>query len=346
MPKKVQIYFDEEKHKYTDNEGNAYTSVTQLLSRITPKYDSEFWCMYRALDQMNYKLIPDTLNRMISVNGKWHTLIELYAGIYRTYKTPKQITDDWKSITQRSLDRGNETHNYLEDCINAMYGETTKNSSNNKFDFSNSNNTWRIKIKNIEELDNSPLKQSHPTIYSRLKKFIEKGYVLYAEKRVYSYEHKVSGTIDVLAVKGKDFWIIDWKTNKDELKFESGYYKKKWNSTRTEKVKTTQWVKTNDTYMQPLHRVERSKGKNYVLQLSIYAYICELWGLCCRGLLLFHIRRTDEKDYKPKLYQLDYLKKDVSLLMDWQLEKQRVKNYYNSKQSNKQNHAKETESNS
>ena len=34
--RKIQIYFDEKKHKYTDEEGNVYTSTTQLIGQVTP----------------------------------------------------------------------------------------------------------------------------------------------------------------------------------------------------------------------------------------------------------------------------------------------------------------------
>lgn len=322
--KKVQIFFDEEQHKYTDEEGNAYTSVTQLINQVTPQYDAEFWAMYRALDQMSYKLQPDTLTRRIAVNGTFYTLKSLYTGLFKTLKTPKEIRAEWKAITQRSLDRGNKTHNYLEDCVNAFYGEKTENASND-FQMSDVNTLgFKFKISNVFNLENSPLRYSHPTVYDTLHKMIRQGYTIYAEKRVYSYEHKVSGTIDILAVRGKEFWIVDWKTNKDPLKFEPGYYKKKWNATRTEKVKTNQWIKTDERFLSPLHNLKRSKGMGYALQLSIYAYICELWGLKCKGLILYHLREDDDRIYPPKHYMMTYLKSKVELLMDWKLNRQRI----------------------
>lgn len=327
--KKVKLYFEPIEHKYTDDEGNIYTSVTTLINDITPKYPARFWAMYRALDQTGkYKLRPDTDSNKIYVDGAWYTLDELYSGVIKTYKTPEQITKGWKEITQRSLDRGNKTHDYLENCINNFYKES--NNCNN-FEMSDvSQPSFRFKIQQQSQLDNSPLKSSHKKVYDVLKNMIKGGYTLYAEKRVYSYEHKVSGTIDVLAVRNRtdangkihrDFWIIDWKTNKDILKFKSGYYKKEWNASRTKKEKTKKWVDTDARYEHPLEHVQLSKGTGYALQLSIYAYICELWGLTCQGLLLFHLRETDEKVYIPKSYNITYLKSEVHKLMNWKLQK-------------------------
>lgn len=321
---KVKIYFDEAEHKYTDDEGSVYTSTTQLIGKVTPVFDQEFWCMYRALDQVGYKLKPDTVNRTITVNGQVCTLPQLYAGLFETIKTPSQIVREWKEITQRSLDRGNNTHNYLEDCVNAFYKKTTKDNGNN-FQLSDINEkTFRFKIANVFELENSPMKYSHPKVYDLLRKLISSGYTIYAEKRIYSYEHKVSGTIDILAVRGKDFWIVDWKTNKDELKWKPGYYKKEWNKDRTEKVRTNKWVNTYDTFLFPLHNVPHSKGMGYALQLSLYAYVCELWGLNCKGLILYHLREDDERKYPPKHYMITYYKHYIKLLMDWKLNKQRI----------------------
>jgi len=328
--RKIQIYFDEEKHKYTDEEGNVYTSTTQLIGQVTPQYDAEFWAMYRALDQMNYKIRPDTMNRMIYVNKQAYSLPALYTGLFRTRKTPAEIRKEWKAVTQRSLDRGNRTHNYLEDCINQFYGKKTgEKTSGNIFELDEvAEDTFKHKFTSAHELANSPMKDSHPEVYKTLMDLLKAGYTIYAEKRVYSYDHKVSGTIDILAVRGKDFWIVDWKTNKDPLKFESGYYKKVWNADRSEKVKTNNWVKRYKTFLHPLHNLECSKGMGYALQLSIYAYICELWGLNCKGLLLYHLREDDERVYPPKLYKMNYIKEKVALLMDWKLNKQRIHESY------------------
>jgi len=333
--RKVKLTFEPKEHKYSDDEGNVYTSVTTLIGQVTPDYPARFWAMYRALDQTGlYKLRPDLEANKIWVTGTWYTLDELYAGVVKTNKTPQQITREWKAITQRSLDRGNKTHDYLEKCINDFYGDDEK-ATPNAFELSDiAQPTFRFRIKSVDQLENSPLKDSHAKVYEVLIKLLKAGYVLYAEKRIYSYDHKVSGTIDVLAVRTKivdgklkrEFWIVDWKTNKDPLKFKPGYYKKKWltddHGNRTDKVKTDEWVDTDERYHYPLHTLQVSKGMGYRIQLSLYAYICELWGMECQGLILFHLRETDEKVYPPKYYGLKYLKHEIELLMDWKLQKQ------------------------
>ena len=332
--KQVQIIFDPVAHKYTDNEGNKYTSVTQKLDKYKKKYDSEFWAMYRALDQMKYKLRPDTTKRIIWVdNGKdkkgWYGLPELYAGIFQTVKTPVQIKAEWSEVTEQSLVRGNNKHNFLEDCVNEFYskGETINSSiAPTDYDFKDS----LFVIRSSSDIHFSPLALVEPEIHAVLVDLLNSGYTLYAEKRVYSYDHKISGTIDILAVNANgDFWIVDWKTNKDELQFEAGYYKKAWDKGRNAKVKTDEFIKTDDRLLYPLNHLYECKGSMYSLQLSLYAYICELWGLKCKGLLLCHIRPMVDKYneevlgidgkvkfYPPDFYQIQYLKDDIHTIVN------------------------------
>lgn len=334
--KKVKIYFDEPTHTYTDDEGNEYTSVTTYINKFKVKYDSEFWAMYRALDQMNYKIKPNPTDRKIWVQaypgkkGKWYGLTELYAGIFPTYKTPNQIRNEWKQTADDACARGNDKHNFLEDCINEFYHNSSTVSTISDVA---TDQDYVLKIQTVADLNNSPIAKMEPEIFEMLKGLVDSGYTLFAEKRVYSYEHRISGMIDVLAVNADgEFWIVDWKTNKDKLLFESGYFKKVWDKDRKAKIKTDDFVKKDQRMLAPLNHLQDCKGNLYTLQLSLYAYICELWGLKCKGLILTHIRPIldkydnvipDDKDnvqfYAPDFYQINYLRNDIKSILDLRL---------------------------
>jgi hypothetical protein len=330
--KKVKIYFDEPTHTYTDDEGNKYTSVTTYIDEFKKKYDSEFWAMYRALDQMNYKIKPNPSTRKIWVQtgrgkGKWYGLTELYAGIFPTKKRPQEIQQEWKQTGVVACERGNHKHNFLEDCINDFYNSQGKSADISRVA---ADQGFILQVRSVAELEGSPMADMEPEVYDMLKRVVADGYTLFAEKRVYSYEHRISGTIDVLAVNDAgEFWIIDWKTNKDPLLFESGYFKKVWDTGRKKKIKTSEFVKKNDRMLPPLSHLHEAKGTLYTLQLSLYAYICELWGLKCKGLVLTHIRPIldvydeeipDENGnvqfYKPEFYQLNYLKDEIASILN------------------------------
>ena len=67
-----KITFNEEFHKYTDENNIIYTSATQLIGKVTPTYNTEFWAIYRVLDKLHYKPRPFLESNMIEIlfNGK------------------------------------------------------------------------------------------------------------------------------------------------------------------------------------------------------------------------------------------------------------------------------------
>lgn len=273
---KRTIIFNEALHTYTDEENNPYTSVTTLIGEYTPKFNEKYWSKYKADE----------------------------AGIPQ-----QQVLDNWKDIKDFACAKGTEEHKLLEDSINnsivneprIIYQpkESLFITALNKLaghEFTNVN---------IDILANSNLAKKYPTIFEFLKSKIDQGFKLYVEKRTYSFEHLVAGTIDCLLVKGRQFMIVDWKTNKDELKFKSGYYKK------INGIKSTEWVDTNECMLGPLKHLAHCKGTIYTMQLSLYAYILELWGLQCIGLILYHIRDS----IVPKSYNIIYDKLSSELLM-------------------------------
>jgi hypothetical protein len=331
--KKVQIYFEPIEHKYTDDEGNVYTSATQLIDKYKPKFHKEFWAFYRAVDQeygMLSKPRPDIPNRIWcktypSDVGRYYTLPELAAGIINLRKHPDLITQEWLEVAHAACERGNKEHDYLENCVNGIYNEKTVDHTLAV----NELPSFALAIKDIKALENSPLAKTHKPVFELFKKLLHRGFTLFAEKRIYSYEHQISGMIDILAVNANnEFYIVDWKTNKDPLKFKSGYYIKEWNRNRTEKIKTDQWVDKDERMFAPIDDLQNCKGTLYSLQLSLYARLCELWGLKCLGLVLCHLR-IEVKDKKeihhdPIFYDIPYLKSHIDKILS-QHEKKKVK---------------------
>lgn len=271
MLEKRIISFDEASHTYKDEFKNPYISVTTLIKKCCPEFNTEFWSKYKA-DQL----------------GTTATLIKA----------------SWKDISDKSIVKGNGEHKLLEDSINDANGKA-------KFDYDGSYKPTmglgkiQINQTNIYVLQNSPLAKKYPKIYQFLKKHIEDGWTLYAERRVYLAEYLVAGTIDCLLVKGKLFMIVDWKTNKDKLMFKSGYFKK------VGGVKTDIWIDKKEYMFKPLDRIEHCKGKIYTVQLSLYAKILELWGYKCVGLHLFHL----PNELNVTQINIEYLSQDCQNLL-------------------------------
>ena len=117
-----EINFTDHDHRYFNDANETYISATQLLDRYKPKYDREFWCMYTALKENNYRVKPYPKERKIMVSGYKYTIKALkkdniFIHLYN------EIDARWKGINAEACFRGNQTHDYLENSINKSKGD-------------------------------------------------------------------------------------------------------------------------------------------------------------------------------------------------------------------------------
>jgi PD-(D/E)XK nuclease superfamily len=330
---KRTIVFNEEAHSYTDEFKQPYISATQLIGSIEPVYDSEFWAVYRAIDQVGiYQPRPYPEERKIEIKYQGsrakYSLAVLSSGILPIRVPHTRVLQDWEQIKDDACEWGTAKHNYLEGCINQFAKTNTtaiheiqKNMSERGFSF---------RVMNMEELEKSPLQFTYKAVYDLIAGYVKAGWTVFAEKRVYNAYYRIAGTIDLLLVRGKECIIIDWKTNRKKLKFESGYYKKAWNIDRTDKIETDEWVKTKETFKYPLQSLSLCKGNIYAMQLSVYHYLCELWGINRVATILVHLRPKVDANGKilfdtegnrleeePEFYNMPYLKKEAHTLFEY-----------------------------
>lgn len=320
------IKFEPVEHKYTDERGNEYTSATTLIGKYKKPFDKEYWLMWTTLKANNYilKYSDDNVAQHLIAIKKGHKfrtypLKYLYDNAMSILNLPTEaVQKEWIQKTEIACAKGNVKHDFLEDEINKF--SFTKDVQLDKLKKAQSNTLYSNKVLNRKALENSEIKRKHPSIYKTLVGYINQGWTIHAEKRVYSAYHLVAGMIDVLLVKGDRFIILDWKTNKKALDFESGYYKKD-NKGRVSK----EWVSKGDKLLYPINNVDDCKGMVYTLQLSLYAYILELWGFKCEGLILCHIMDKEsqptfgivnediarEQEFDIKMYDIKYLKSDI-----------------------------------
>lgn len=273
-----EIIFDPIPHTYKGAiSGKYYTSVTTLIGKYKEPFKTEYWAKVKSK--------------------------ELGVSV-------EMVKYLWNKEKEKGCERGNIEHDLLENSINGF-------NKNAAFKYDTSINTSKNLVQyidnavevNIERLRNSPLGIKYPTILKVLEDAINKGYKIYAEVTIYWYSFLVSGRIDCIAVKGKEFVIIDWKTNKDKLSFTSGYYKK------INGVKSDIWVPKDERLLYPINELPNCKGMEYTMQLSLYAYLLEMWGYTCKGLILFHIRVAKDQT-EPRLCVLDYKRDACRRLME------------------------------
>ena len=253
------LYFDEAKHRYTDNIGNEYISVTTLIGKYVEEFDAEYWARKKAKEQG------------VSV---------------------KEIYRQWGTIKDEACNRGNKTHNGLENAIKdvSKFKEAIR--------YLQQTESGRcITVADIPNLLPTPLDvdkfieatgNKYPEIYRVFDFYIKKGYTIYSEIAVFDPYLLVSGTIDILCDKPEDFVILDWKTNRGGIQFESGYYKKDKNVIPNQL--TMEWVHTNKTMLPPLNNLPECNGSHYSMQLSTYARLVQrILQKPCSGLGLCHI---------------------------------------------------------
>ena len=254
------LFFEEEGHKYNDTMGNEYLSVTTLIHDYYNNFDAAYWAHKKAREQG---------------------------------KSEKAILAEWDRIRDEACARGTKTHNGLEDAIK----EVSKFKKAIQY-LTDTTSGRVITIADIPALIPQPLDvdkfieatdNKYPEIYRVFKFYTDKGYVIYSEIGAYLMDYLVSGTIDIFCYRPTDFVILDWKTNRDGLKFEAGYYKK--DKTTIPNQLTNEWVpQPRKKMLPPVSHLADCNGMHYSLQLSMYAIMTEIiLGLPCHGLGLCHI---------------------------------------------------------
>ena len=253
------LFFDEGPHKYTDTLGNEYRSVTTLIGDYYNHFDADYWAHKKAREQG---------------------------------KSEKQIRAEWDRIKDEACERGTATHNGIEDAIKSVskFKEAIKYLEEVK-------SGRCITIADIPDLIPRPLdveefkvatNNKYPEIYRVFDFYTERGYIIYSEIGAFLIDYLISGTIDIFCYRPTDFVILDWKTNRDGLKFEAGYYKKD-KSTIPNQL-TNEWIKKKQNMLPPLNHLDDCNGMHYTMQLSLYAIMAEIiLDIPCVGLGLCHI---------------------------------------------------------
>ena len=254
------LYFDEPTHKYTDSLGNSYISVTTIIhDNYTPKFDKKYWLRKKS--------------RELGISSK-------------------ELERQWQAITDEACSRGTATHNGIEDAIkeNSMF--------KNAIQYRNQVESGRcITVADIPNLIPRPLDldkfkeathNKYGKIYDVFEFYINKGYTIYSEIGAFLIDYLISGTIDILCIKEDRFVILDWKTNRNGLQFEAGYFKK--DKSTTPAQLTNQYIVKDEKMLPPLSHLDNCNGMHYTMQLSTYARMVELiLDIPCVGLGLCHI---------------------------------------------------------
>ncbi len=290
-----KIFFNEELHKYTDEYSNVYVSTTTYIKK------------YHA----NFEEKQEEIARHCERAGRnpRHEKYAKYKG-----RTAAQLLALWKQAGDHGRTRGNVKHNYLEQQVKSVngYNRVAGDYINDLIytipDILDNHSFGLINPDILLTLD---LKQLYPPIYSLIEGLVASGYRLYAEIGTYNPLTLISGLIDLLAVKDNDFLIIDWKTNKAPIKFESGYWEKDRDGELLDVFKSTE-----EFFYYPVAHLVDSQGNRYAAQLSTYAELTANFSLNHKGTILCQIRDTKSDGEVVELIPMPNLRTEVVAMMD------------------------------
>lgn len=307
IPKGRTIYFNEEKHRYTNELGIPYISATTIIGKYTEDFKKEE--IAKACERIG--------------RNPRHPKYEMYKN-----KSYKKILEEWEAITVEACNFGSKTHNYLELAVksNNNYKRVQNQFINDRIytidDIIKKHNFGTL---NLTTFAKYGIDKKYPQIYATLRHLTESGFRIYAEIGVYDDRYYVSGLIDILCVNWDtlEFIILDWKTNKAPFTYKSGYYAKHTEGLFKGLLNLDNFIEKNEFFKAPLNHIPDSVGHHYALQLSMYAFLCESFGLKFRNLCLFHIRPIEQPGTDRSLWEevleihpIEYMKDDIKLLLN------------------------------
>ncbi len=190
----MPVTFDEEAHRYTSHQGEVYTSVTSLIKKFTPPFDSDYWSAYKALKAVLCKTGEwDSYKKRA---GGWENVVVFARSIDKGFKYRKEVIEekkrilsDWELTKETALIKGTEFHNMKEKRVkeNIVYGSDMREIS---------------VLSGIDLLSAQEFKNDG----------------LYPELILYNDDWKLAGQADWVMKSGKTVHIKDYKTSKEITK--------------------------------------------------------------------------------------------------------------------------------
>lgn len=187
------IRFQDKGHLYTDRNGESYTSVTTLIHKYVPPFDTMYWSMYKAIkDVMEDEEI--WYGFKIKAGG-WNNVVPFYKAnkwsvdkstVERIRRRQDWYITKWANERDEACEMGTAVHKELEDAVVGAGAIKTK--------------------------ANVPLNVHMAEIGSYASVPLEDG--IYVEQMLWLEEFRLAGTADRVEIYGDDIWVHDYKTNK------------------------------------------------------------------------------------------------------------------------------------
>jgi len=185
----MPVTFQAEGHRYTNEHGVEYTSVTTLIKKYAEPFDSEYWSLYKAI-----KLVLEMKGEWSDYKyraGGWDRVVDYYKKqINFPYKDEVAVVKqrflyNWKQKGKAAAEAGTAYHKKMED-------ETHSKGAH----LSSSGNVVKV-YSGVDLL--------------RYQNFEDDG--IYTELLLYNDHFKLAGQADKVIKQGRDIEIRDYKTS-------------------------------------------------------------------------------------------------------------------------------------
>lgn len=234
------IKFTESNHTYVNLlTGEEFISVTTLLKKLKPEFDSKYWSLYTALKRNGHAIQPRYPN--IRIENSTLSVEDIEALNLELNPSVDDIKEEWAISAISGQTLGTFLHNRME--YNILRKDIEQDVPAFVFNLKSYMAIKYLKNRNI-------LKEMADNFYTE---FISKYTPITTEFVIGDEDLKIAGTFDLLALNNEtnEIELWDYKTDK-EIKFHSEYNKKL-----------------------NVFNIDDCEFNKYSLQLSIYKYLLE-----------------------------------------------------------------------
>lgn len=124
------IKYLDSKHQYFTSSGKELTSVTKFLSSLKPKFQSEFWSVFKAYQFSGYEVKSEWNNFKtfkvyepdLPFDAEFR-IVSIYDDHSHLEVTPEDVLAQWSLDGLVGTTRGTYIHNYLEDLESRLLDE-------------------------------------------------------------------------------------------------------------------------------------------------------------------------------------------------------------------------------
>lgn len=234
------IHYVDKYHTYYDkNTGENLVSVTTLLKKLRPTFDSVFWSTYTALKRSGYTDLKPNPPFKIDVNGTQFDINQIKE--WKLDVTPDDMRKEWDLTSKIGTTLGTYLHNTIE------------------------NKMLRKELEQDIPAFVSSMKSLEAIRYLKsreiLKNQADEFYELFIENYIPLYTEFVVGDVDLGIAGTFDLLVSDNKTNEIEL----------WD------YKTDKNIRHKSEYRNKIKvfNCDDCEFEKYSLQLNIYKYLIE-----------------------------------------------------------------------